>query len=39
VGTTSSQTIDGAASVSLTAQYQYVTVVSDGSNWLIIANN
>jgi hypothetical protein len=33
------QTIDGAASYVLSAQWKYVTVVSDGSNWLIIANN
>jgi hypothetical protein len=39
VGTTSSQTIDGSTTYSLSAQYKYVTVISDGSNWLIIANN
>jgi hypothetical protein len=39
VTTTSSQTIDGAASYTLSAQYKYVTVQSDGSNWFIIANN
>jgi hypothetical protein len=33
------QTIDGAASYVLSAQWKYVTVVSDGSNWLVIANN
>ncbi len=33
------QTIDGAVSKTLTAQYKYITVVSDGANWLIIANN
>jgi hypothetical protein len=33
------QTIDGAASYALSAQWKYVTVVSDGSNWLVIANN
>jgi hypothetical protein len=33
------QTIDGAASYVLSAQWKYVTVVSDGSNWFIIANN
>lgn len=39
VGTTSSQTIDGATTYSLSAQYKFVTVVSNGANWLIISNN
>lgn len=39
VSTTSSQTIDGSTTYSLTAQYKYVTVVSVGGNWLIKANN
>ena len=39
LATTSSQTIDGAASYALSAQYKYVTVQSDGSNWFVIANN
>lgn len=39
VNTTSSQTIDGATTYSLSAQYKYVSVVSDGANWLIVANN
>jgi hypothetical protein len=39
VGTTSSQTIDGSTTYVLSAQYKYVTVVSNGSNWLIISNN
>lgn len=39
VATTSSQTIDGSTTYSLSAQYKYVTVISDGSNWLITANN
>lgn len=39
VGTTSSQTIDGSTTYSLSAQYKYVTVVSNGANWLIISNN
>jgi len=30
-------TIDGAATQSLAAQYDYLTVISDGSNWYIIA--
>ena len=29
-------TIDGAASLTLTAQYETVTIVSDGTNWHII---
>lgn len=32
-------TIDGATNYSLTAQYKYVTVTSNGTNWYIIANN
>lgn len=32
-------TIDSAANYTLSLQWQYVTVVSDGSNWLVIANN
>ena len=39
VATTSSQTIDGAASYALSAQWKYVVVVSNGSNWLIVGNN
>jgi hypothetical protein len=39
IATTSGQTIDGASTYSLSAQYKYVEVVSDGSNWNIIANN
>jgi hypothetical protein len=39
VATTSSQTIDGATTYSLSAQYKYVAVVSDGANWQIVANN
>ncbi|MCM8797615.1 MAG: hypothetical protein NC923_07080, partial [Candidatus Omnitrophica bacterium] len=34
-----SETIDGAATYSLSAQYKYVTIQSDGTNWVIIANN
>jgi hypothetical protein len=34
-----SQTIDGATTHTLTAQYMYVKVVSDGTNWIIIGNN
>jgi hypothetical protein len=39
VKTTSSQTIDAATTYNLTAQYKYVTVTSNGANWIIIANN
>jgi hypothetical protein len=37
--TTSAQTIDGLSSYQLTNQFQYVEVISDGSNWQIISNN
>jgi hypothetical protein len=36
IGTTSSQTIDGDTTKTLTAQHQSLTVVSDGARWLII---
>lgn len=39
VATTGGQTIDGAANYALSAHDKYVTVVSDGANWLIIGNN
>lgn len=39
VATASSQTIDGASTYSLAAQWKYVTVQSDDSNWIIIGNN
>jgi len=39
VGTTSSQTIDGSTTYSLSADKKYVTVQSDNANWWIIANN
>jgi hypothetical protein len=39
VGTTSSQTIDGATTFALSAQWKYVTVQSDQANWIIIGNN
>jgi hypothetical protein len=35
IGTTSAQTIDGAATKTLGSQWAFVTVTSDGSNWLI----
>lgn len=36
VATTSSQTIDGVTTRSLPAQYDRVTVVSDGANWMVV---
>jgi hypothetical protein len=36
VATTGAENIDGAASYDLEAQYESVTVVSDGSNWHIV---
>lgn len=36
IGTTSAQTIDGAATKVLTTNYQSATVVSDGANWSLI---
>lgn len=38
IATTSSQTINGGASAYLPNQYDYLEVISDGSNWLISAN-
>src|ERR1700731_323159 len=37
LNTTSSQTIDGSTTYLLPNQYQYVTVVSNGSNWNVVA--
>lgn len=39
LATTSSQTIDGAATKTLTAQYQWIEVESDGANWEIFAQS
>lgn len=39
INTTSSQTIDGSTTYSLSALYKYITVQSDGANWIIIGNN
>ena len=39
VSTTSSQTIDNSTSYSLSVQFQYVTLVSDGTNWAVIGQN
>lgn len=33
----SPQTLDGTTGVTLSTQYEFVTVVSDGSDWFIIA--
>ena len=33
------ETIDGVATYDLSTQRKYVTIVSDGANWLIVANN
>ncbi|MDP3785966.1 MAG: hypothetical protein Q8R05_00195, partial [Candidatus Omnitrophota bacterium] len=33
------ETIDGAATYALSAQWKYVTAVSNGTNWIITANN
>jgi hypothetical protein len=35
----STQTIDGATTYVLSAQYKYVTIQSNGTNWFIIGNN
>lgn len=34
--TTSSQTINGASTQTLNQQYAYITLVSDGSNWVVL---
>ena len=39
VDPSASQTVDGSTTYSLGSQYKYVQVMSDGSNWIIIANN
>jgi len=36
IATTSSQTIDGASTTTLTTQYSKISLVSDGSNWIIL---
>lgn len=36
VATTSSQTIDGATTNVIATPYESITVVSDGSNWMIV---
>ncbi len=39
VQTSLSQTIDGATNYTLSAQWKYVQVQSDGANWIIIGQN
>ena len=36
IATTSSQTIDGSTTYSLSKQYQAVDILSDGSNWFLV---
>lgn len=36
ISTTLSQTIDGSTSISITVQYESLTLSSDGSNWFVI---
>lgn len=36
IATTSSQTIDGITTQTLTVQYDSITIISDGANWHII---
>jgi hypothetical protein len=38
ISTTGGQTIDGAASVSLGAQFSSRMLMSDGANWLVLAS-
>lgn len=39
IATTASQTIDGASSRVMVFQYQLLSVLSDGTNWVIIESN
>lgn len=39
VATTSSQNIDASTTYSLASQYKYVTVQSNGANWIVIGQN
>lgn len=39
VSANGAETIDGAPTKPLVVQYQYLTILSDGANWLIVANN
>lgn len=35
----SNQTIDGASTYVLSSRWKYIKIVSDGTNWLVVANN
>jgi hypothetical protein len=39
MATTSSQTINGIPTYTLSNQWQYVWLESDGSNWIVVNNN
>lgn len=39
VATTNTETIDAATTYSLSAQYKYVSVISNNANWIIISSN
>jgi hypothetical protein len=39
IATTASQTIDGTSTKTLTNQYADISVVSDGSNWIVYVHN
>lgn len=39
VSANGAETIDGSPTRPLVLQYQYLTILSDGANWLIVANN
>jgi hypothetical protein len=36
IQTTGSETIDGATTLVLSAQYQYARIASDGTNWQVV---
>jgi len=36
IATTSSQTIDGSSTLTVNTQYASYTLVSNGSNWIIV---
>lgn len=36
IGTTSSETIDGSTTVALSSQYAFRSVISDGTNWVVV---
>ena len=39
IATTGGQTIDGASTASLSTQYQFLAIASDGTNWVVIGSN